>query len=138
MDLFRKCMEPVEKCLRDAKMSKSDVHDVVLVGGSTRIPKVQALLQEFFGGLAKPADAVAKLISVARTLKSEGVEFVGAYGFCWGSFVLYCPRFAWRSHREHRGQGYYPCWICEFDPSGRCLGRPPCVSSSCHCVSTLC
>ena len=95
-------------------------------------------LQEFFGGLAKPADAVAKLINVARTLKSEGVEFVGAYGFCWGSFVLYCPRFAWRSHREHRGQGYHPCWICEFDPSGRCLGRPPCVSSSCPCVSTLC
>ncbi|CDY16797.1 BnaA09g05850D [Brassica napus] len=39
MDLFRKCMEPVEKCLRDAKMDKSSVHDVVLVGGSTRIPK---------------------------------------------------------------------------------------------------
>ena len=38
------------RCLRDAKMSKSDVHDVVLVGGSTRIPKVQSLLQEFFGG----------------------------------------------------------------------------------------
>ncbi|KAI3956315.1 hypothetical protein MKX01_004939 [Papaver californicum] len=48
MDLFRKCMEPVEKCLRDAKMDKSSVHDVVLVGGSTRIPKVQQLLQEFF------------------------------------------------------------------------------------------
>lgn len=41
MDLFRKCMEPVEKCLRDAKMDKSTIHDVVLVGGSTRIPKVQ-------------------------------------------------------------------------------------------------
>jgi heat shock 70kDa protein 1/2/6/8 len=64
MDMFRKCMDPVEKCLRDAKMSKSDVHDVVLVGGSTRIPKVQALLQEFFGGkeLCKainPDEAVA-------------------------------------------------------------------------------
>ena len=44
MDLFRKCMEPVEKCLRDAKMDKSSIHDVVLVGGSTRIPKVQQLL----------------------------------------------------------------------------------------------
>lgn len=48
MDLFRKCMDPVERCLRDAKFAKADVHDVVLVGGSTRIPKVQALLQEFF------------------------------------------------------------------------------------------
>lgn len=44
MDLFRKCMELVEKCLRDAKMDKSSIHDVVLVGGSTRIPKVQQLL----------------------------------------------------------------------------------------------
>ncbi|KAJ6432671.1 hypothetical protein OIU84_019836 [Salix udensis] len=50
MDLFRKCMEPVEKCLRDAKMDKSTVHDAVLVGGSTRIPKVQQLLQDFFNG----------------------------------------------------------------------------------------
>ncbi|XP_031371803.1 heat shock cognate 70 kDa protein-like [Punica granatum] len=48
MDLFKKCMELVEKCLRDAKMDKSRVNDVVLVGGSTRIPKVQQLLWEFF------------------------------------------------------------------------------------------
>ena len=44
MDLFRKCMEPVEKCLRDSKMDKASVHEIVLVGGSTRIPKVQSLL----------------------------------------------------------------------------------------------
>ena len=48
LDLLTKCMGPVEKCLRDAKMDKSTVHDVVLVGGSTRIPKVQKLLQNFF------------------------------------------------------------------------------------------
>ncbi|XP_065870470.1 heat shock cognate 70 kDa protein-like [Euphorbia lathyris] len=64
MDLFRKCMEPVEKCLRDGNMDKSSVHDVVLVGGSTRIPKVQQLLEEFFNGkeLCKslnPDEAVA-------------------------------------------------------------------------------
>lgn len=64
MDLFRKCMDPVEQCLRDAKFSKADVHDIVLVGGSTRIPKVQALLQEFFNNkeLCKsinPDEAVA-------------------------------------------------------------------------------
>jgi len=41
MDLFRKCLEPVEKCLRDSKIAKNRVHEVVLVGGSTRIPKVQ-------------------------------------------------------------------------------------------------
>merc|ERR550537_2009550 len=50
MDYFRKCMEPVEKVLRDSKVSKSQVHEVVLVGGSTRIPKVQSLLSDFFNG----------------------------------------------------------------------------------------
>ena len=50
IDYFRKCMEPVEKVLRDSKLSKSQVHEVVLVGGSTRIPKVQELLSEFFNG----------------------------------------------------------------------------------------
>ncbi|KAH7290871.1 hypothetical protein KP509_30G067300 [Ceratopteris richardii] len=48
MDLFRKCMEPVEKLLVDAKMDKSSIHDVVLVGGWTRIPKVHQILQDFF------------------------------------------------------------------------------------------
>jgi L1 cell adhesion molecule like protein len=50
MDYFRKCMEPVEKVLRDSKLSKSQVHEVVLVGGSTRIPKVQTMLSDFFNG----------------------------------------------------------------------------------------
>merc|ERR1712023_214804 len=43
-------MEPVEKVIRDSKVSKGQVHEVVLVGGSTRIPKVQQLLSDFFGG----------------------------------------------------------------------------------------
>ena len=49
-DLFRSCLGPVEKALRDAKLEKSQIHEVVLVGGSTRIPKVQQRLEEFFGG----------------------------------------------------------------------------------------
>merc|ERR1712038_1391826 len=49
-DLFRGTLDPVEKALRDAKMDKSAINDVVLVGGSTRIPKVQKLLQDFFNG----------------------------------------------------------------------------------------
>src|SRR6218665_889540 len=49
-DLFRGTLEPVEKALRDAKIDKSGIHDIVLVGGSTRIPKVQKLLQDFFNG----------------------------------------------------------------------------------------
>jgi heat shock protein 1/8 len=50
MDLFRKSIELVDNCLTDAKMDKSGVHDVVLTGGSSRIPKVQELLQELFDG----------------------------------------------------------------------------------------
>ncbi|CAA2987397.1 heat shock 70 kDa [Olea europaea subsp. europaea] len=82
MDLFRKCMEPVEKCLRDSKIDKSQVHDVVLVGGSTRIPKVQQLLQDFFNGkeLCKsinPDEAVAYGAAVqAAILCGEGNEKV--------------------------------------------------------------
>merc|ERR1712135_268090 len=49
-DLFRGTLEPVEKALRDAKMDKSSINDVVLVGGSTRIPKIQKLLTDFFNG----------------------------------------------------------------------------------------
>lgn len=49
-DLFRGTLEPVEKALRDAKMDKSKIQDIVLVGGSTRIPKIQKLLQDFFNG----------------------------------------------------------------------------------------
>ncbi|KAF5180950.1 Chaperone protein dnak [Thalictrum thalictroides] len=82
MDMFRKCMEPVEKCLRDAKIDKSLVHEVVLVGGSTRIPKVQQLLQDFLNGkeLCKsinPDEAVAYGAAVqAAILSGEGNEKV--------------------------------------------------------------
>jgi heat shock 70kDa protein 1/2/6/8 len=48
--LFRKTMEPVEQVLRDSKISKNNIHEIVLVGGSTRIPKIQQMLSEFFNG----------------------------------------------------------------------------------------
>ena len=75
MDLFRKCMDPVQKVLKDAKMDKGSVHDVVLVGGSTRIPKVQDLLKEFFAGkeLCKsinPDEAVAYGAAVQAAILS--------------------------------------------------------------------
>merc|ERR1711994_1186161 len=63
-DLFRSTLEPVEKALRDSKLDKSSIHEIVLVGGSTRIPKVQKLLQDFFNGkelnkTINPDEAVA-------------------------------------------------------------------------------
>jgi len=64
MHYFRSCLDPVSKVLQDSGMSKSDIHDVVLVGGSTRIPKVQQLIKEFFNGkepcrTINPDEAVA-------------------------------------------------------------------------------
>ncbi|KAH9314114.1 hypothetical protein KI387_022741, partial [Taxus chinensis] len=82
IDLFKKCMEPVDKCLSDAKMEKSRIGEVVLVGGSTRIPKVQKLLQDYFGGkeLCKsinPDEAVAYGAAVqAAILNGETSEKV--------------------------------------------------------------
>ena len=50
MDLFKRTLRPVEQVMKDAKVKKSEVDDIVLVGGSTRIPKVQQLIEEYFGG----------------------------------------------------------------------------------------
>nr|AGF34717.1 heat shock protein 70 [Cotesia vestalis] len=77
-DLFRSTLEPVEKALADAKLDKRSIHDVVLVGGSTRIPKIQSMLQNFFCGKAlnlsiNPDEAVAYGAAVqAAILTGEG------------------------------------------------------------------
>jgi len=79
---FKKCMPPVEQVLKDADMSKSQVHEVVLVGGSTRIPKVQQMLSDFFNGKTlnktiNPDEAVAFGAAVqAAILNGEGSEQV--------------------------------------------------------------
>merc|ERR1712174_74950 len=75
MDYFKKCMDPCEKVLRDAKISKSAVHEVVLVGGSTRIPKIQSLLSDFFNGKEpcksiNPDEAVAYGATVQAAILS--------------------------------------------------------------------
>jgi len=80
MDLFKKSIELVEKSLTDAKMDKRGVHDVVLTGGSSRIPKVQQLLQDFFDGKQlnksiNPDEAVAYGAAVqAANLAGMGNE----------------------------------------------------------------
>uniref|UniRef100_H2LKZ3 Heat shock protein family A (Hsp70) member 8b n=1 Tax=Oryzias latipes TaxID=8090 RepID=H2LKZ3_ORYLA len=82
-DLFRGTLDPVEKALRDAKMDKAQIHDIVLVGGSTRIPKIQKLLQDFFNGKElnksiNPDEAVAYGAAVQAAIlcgdKSENVQ----------------------------------------------------------------
>merc|ERR1711974_263601 len=74
-DLFRGTLEPVEKAIRDAKMDKSSIDDIVLVGGSTRIPKVQELLSDFFNGKElnksiNPDEAVAYGATVQAAILS--------------------------------------------------------------------
>ena len=74
-DLFRRCIDPVEKVLTDAKVSKSEVDEIVLVGGSTRIPKIQSLLSEYFNGKElnksiNPDEAVAYGAAVQASILS--------------------------------------------------------------------
>jgi len=82
-DLFRGTLTPVEKALRDSKLDKSAIHEIVLVGGSTRIPKVQKLLQDFFNGKElnksiNPDEAVAYGAAVqAAILNGDDSEVVG-------------------------------------------------------------
>lgn len=77
IDLFRSTLEPVKKVLNDAKMDKSQVHDVVLVGGSTRIPKIRDLLREFFNNKElnqsiNPDEAVAYGAAVQGAILTQG------------------------------------------------------------------
>lgn len=79
MNLFQKCLDPVQKVLTDAKMSKSQVDDIVLVGGSTRIPKVQSLLSDFFNGKElcqsiNPDEAVAYGASVQAAILGKTIS----------------------------------------------------------------
>ena len=85
IDLFRSCLEPVEKALRDAKLDKRSIHEVVLVGGSTRVPRIQKLLQDFFNGKElnksiNPDEAVAYGAAVQAAIlsgdRSEAVQDV--------------------------------------------------------------
>ncbi len=83
MDLFKKCIKPLENVLKDGKMSKSQIDEVVLVGGSTRIPKIQSMVKEFFNGKEpnksiNPDEAVAYGAAVQAAImtnvKDENIE----------------------------------------------------------------
>lgn len=81
-DLFKKTMGPVKKAMEDANLKKEDIHEIVLVGGSTRIPKVQALIKEYFNGKepnkgVNPDEAVAYGAAVqGGILSGEGGDDV--------------------------------------------------------------
>merc|ERR1719352_1835525 len=82
MSLFKKTMEPVERVLRDAHVSKGQVDEVVLVGGSTRIPKIQSLLKDFFNGKEpsksiNPDEAVAYGATVQAAILDNTIGEAG-------------------------------------------------------------
>merc|ERR1712038_2017830 len=77
LPFFRKCMPPVEQVLKDADIGKGQIHEVVLVGGSTRVPKIQSMLTEFFNGKAlnrsiNPDEAVAYGAAVQAAILCDG------------------------------------------------------------------
>lgn len=79
MNLFQDCLTPVTKVLQDASVSKSQVDEIVLVGGSTRIPKIQELLSHYFGGKdlnkgINPDEAVAYGASVQAAILSNSTS----------------------------------------------------------------
>ena len=79
MNLFQKCIDPVQKVLTDAKLSKSQIDDIVLVGGSTRIPKIQQLISDFFNGKElcqniNPDEAVAYGASVQAAILGKTID----------------------------------------------------------------
>ena len=115
MDYFRNSMGPVEECLRDSGIDKRNVHDVVLVGGSTRIPMVQKMIQEFLNGKEpnrsiNPDEAVGCFwCSCAgcnphwrRVFTGAGFavvgrhSFVNGFGDCW-----WCHDEAYRTQHHH-------------------------------------
>ena len=78
-DLFKACLDPVERVLRDGKIDKRSVHEVVLVGGSTRIPKIQQLLKDFFNG-KEPAKSINPDEAVAYGAAVQAGILDGAKG----------------------------------------------------------
>ena len=111
--MFKGTLEPVEKAMRDAKMDKSGIDDLVLVGGSTRIPKIQKLLQDFFNGKElnksiNPDEAIAYGAAVQAAIltgdtseavshqsrKSENGNFISVFprlATCFSWTLLLCP-----------------------------------------------
>ena len=75
-EIFQRCLEPVRKALEDAKLQPSEIEQVVLVGGSTRIPKIQELLSAYFGGIplnksVNPDEAVAYGAAIQGAILSK-------------------------------------------------------------------
>ena len=87
MDLFKKTMAPVEKVMEDSGFKKSEIAEVVLVGGSTRIPKVQTLIKDYFNG-KEPNKGINPDEAVAYGAAVQGGILGGEYGDQTGDLIL--------------------------------------------------
>lgn len=90
MDLFRRTMKPVEQVLKDAGVKKDEIDDIVLVGGSTRIPKVQQLLKEYFNG-KEPSKGINPDEAVAYGAAVQGGILSGEEGSKGVLLIDVCP-----------------------------------------------
>ena len=106
-DLFHGTLEPIEKALRDAKLEKEKIHELVLVGGSSRIPKIRKLLQDFFNGKElntsiNPDEAVAYGAGIITVFTKwwHSAHFVKTV-----TLALYCDE-SWKTREEFLAKHY--------------------------------
>jgi len=86
-ELFTRCMDTVKSVMTDAQMDPKEINDIVLVGGSTRIPKIQAMLQEYFGG-KELSKAINPDEAVAYGAAVQGAILSGAYASATSQLLL--------------------------------------------------
>ncbi len=94
-DLFKSTLRPVEKALRDARLDKAQISEVVLVGGSTRIPKIQRILEEYFNGKElnksiNPDEAVAYGAAIQVRSEKMSLPLIEINGNCEAPFYFAC------------------------------------------------
>jgi endoplasmic reticulum chaperone BiP len=126
-DLFRKTMGPVKKAMEDAGLEKSQIHEIVLVGGSTRIPKVQQLLRDYFNGKepnkgVNPDEAVAFGAAVQGSILSGegGDETKGLIFF--STFLVADPD--GETSNDHSVDTSVICPCCRYPSPGCCSSHP--------------
>ena len=75
-DLFRKTMSPVEQVMKDSGMSKGQIHEVILVGGSTRIPAIQQAVEKFFGKAPSKGVNPDEVVSLGAAIQGGVLTFI--------------------------------------------------------------
>jgi heat shock 70kDa protein 1/2/6/8 len=129
VDLFRRTLKPIEEVLRDSKIDKANVHEIVLVGGSTRIPRIVKLVSDFFNGKEpnksiNPEEAVAYGAAIQAAImcrdtseKIQGLLLLDVVPYSLGYF---CLLLALKFVSDVFFQYQY-CWCHANDDQAKCL-----------------